>query len=182
MTATVITLSGEPGTGKTTIAKLLSEKIKLRLVTVGETFREIAKEYNMSLSDFSSFAKANPDIDSELDLRQLKQAQGGNVILDSRLSAWVVKNDNLNAFKVLLTADLDTRVRRIMGREGKKYDQVKHEILEREKSELERYKILYSANYLDKSLYDLIIDTSNLTPDEIVQKIIDGFSKFNSQN
>ncbi len=169
----VITLSGVPGTGTTTIAKLLSEKINLQLIYIGETFRMLAKEYKMTLEEFGAFAKDNPKIDEELDKRQLELAHKGDIILEGRLSGWMAKKNGIDAFKILLTADLETRIKRIMGREGKSYFQVKTEILAREQVELNRYIDLYGVNYRDPHHYDLIIDTSNLTPEQIVDKIID---------
>ncbi len=174
--STVITISGVPGSGTTTIAKLLSTKLNLRLVYIGEIFRELAKQYNMSLSEFGSFAKENPKIDQELDNRQVDHARSGNVILEGRLSGWMTKNNNVEAFKILLSADLDTRVNRIMGRENKDYDQVKEEIISREQTELQRYEKIYGINYQDHSHYDLVIETTNLTPEQIVEKIIENLN------
>lgn len=173
---TVITIGGEPGSGTTTIAKLLTERLGLELVYIGETFRELAKEHNMTLPQFGDYADTHPEIDFELDKRQINRAQRGNVILEGRLSGWLMKNNNIKAFKIYLTADLDTRVNRIMGRETKDYDLVKSEILAREKCETERFEKIYNINYTDQSHYDLVIDTSNLTPEQIVQKIIDTIS------
>ena len=173
----VISISGVPGSGTTTIAKLLSRELNLRLVYIGETFRELAKEYNMSLPEFGKYAQANSKIDSELDERQVAQARQGSVILEGRLSGWVLKNANIEALKVLLTASLDIRIKRVMDRESKSYDTVRTEILEREQVELERYQRLYGVNYQDTSHYDQIIDTSFLTPEEIVQRIIAEYEK-----
>lgn len=172
----VITIGGEPGSGTTTIAKLLNEKLNLELFFIGETFRVLAKEYKMSLPEFGKYADTHPEIDFELDKRQVARAKRGNVIMEGRLSGWLMKSNNVKAFKIYLTADLATRVKRIMGREAKNYDQVEREILEREKCEMDRYKKIYNISYSDPVHYDLIIDTSNLTPEQIVQKIIDGYS------
>lgn len=171
----VITLSGVPGTGTTTIAKLLSKRLGLKLVYIGETFRNLAKEYKMNLQEFSKYAKDNPKIDYELDSRQLEYARKGNIILEGRLSGWMVKNNNIDAFKILLNADLEIRIKRIIGRERKSYDQVKDEIQFREKCELDRYLKLYDVNYQDPNHYDIIIDTTNLNPEQIIKKIIDHF-------
>jgi len=168
----VITITGVPGSGTTTIAKLLSSKLELRLVFIGETFRELASEYNMSLSEFGDYVINNPKIDFELDSRQIDHARTSNVILEGRLSGWMTMKNNIDAFKILLTADLNTRINRIMGRENKSYEMVKQEIMAREVSEVERYKKLYGINYLEPSYYDLIIDTADLSPEQIVDEIV----------
>jgi len=80
----------------------------------------------------------------------------------------MIKN-NIPAFKILLTAGLEERIKRIMGRENKEYDLVRTEILTREKGEGERYKRLYGLDYKDPSNYDLVIDTTKLTPEEVTE-------------
>jgi predicted cytidylate kinase len=168
----VITLSGVPGTGTTTIARLLSEQLEIRMVYIGEIFRNIAEKYNMTLEEFSTFAQDNPKIDNELDEKQIEYAKNGDIILEGRLSGCMLEKNRIDSFKILLTADLDTRIKRIMGREDKEYDQVKSEILFREECERDRYLRLYNMDYLDESHYDLIINTTNLSPEEIVDKIV----------
>ena len=49
----IATVSGPPGSGKTTASRLLSEKLGYPLVYVGNIFREMAKERGMSLADFT---------------------------------------------------------------------------------------------------------------------------------
>lgn len=143
------------------------------MIYTGEIFRELAKEHNMSLSEFSKYASSNPKIDYELDARQLEDARRGDVILEGRLAGWLTKTNNIKAFKILLTADQDTRIKRIIGREHKSYSIVKQEITMRERIELERYEKLYEVNYKESSHYDLIIDTTDLTPEQIIEQIIE---------
>lgn len=176
----VITISGEPGSGTTTIGQLLSQEFNIKMVYIGAIFRELAGVYNMTLSEFGEYAEDNPDVDHELDTRQVEIAKQGDVILEGRLSGWMMKMNKIKAFKILLTADLDIRISRIMDREKKDYEQVKAEILKREACENERYSDFYDADYQDQSYYDLIINTSELTPNEIVKKIKDAIN--NNEN
>jgi predicted cytidylate kinase len=169
----VITLSGVPGSGTTTIGQMLSKELNLKMVYIGEIFRDLAKEYDMSLDEFGKFADNNPEIDRRLDEKQLEYGRMGNIILEGRLSGCIMKINNIDSFKILLIADLDTRVKRIMNRENKSYEQVRTEIETRESGEVERYKKLYNLDYKDHSHYDVIIDTTNLTPEQIVIKIIE---------
>ena len=45
-------------------------------------------------------------------------------------------------------------------------------IKKREESEKKRYNKYYDVNYLDKKLYNFVIDTTKLTPNQVVEKII----------
>ena len=91
----IITISGVPGTGTTTIAQLLSKELGLKMIYIGELFRELAKKYKMSLEEFGEFAKNNPKIDQELDEQQIKYGKQGNVILEGRLSGCMMIKNNI---------------------------------------------------------------------------------------
>jgi CMP/dCMP kinase len=169
---TTITISGLPGTGKTTVAQLLEKKTGLHYVYVGDIFRSQAKEYNMSLEEFGRYCEKHREIDEALDKRQLEILKKGNVIVEGRITAWLAHNNKVSAIKVLLTADLDTRAQRVVKREQGSENERKKEILKREKSEQIRYKKYYGIDITDTSIYDIIIDTKNKTPEEITDLIV----------
>jgi cytidylate kinase len=79
--------------------------------------------------------------------------------------------------KIFLQADLDTRVKRIINRETGDFEKRKGEILERERSEEIRYKKYYEINLNDTSIYDLVIDTSDKNPKEIVNIILNNLNR-----
>jgi cytidylate kinase len=168
-----ITISGMPGSGKSTVAELLKDKLGLRYVYSGMIFRETAKKYNMSLEEFGKYCEKNSKIDKELDDRQLEILREGGVILEGRLSGWLAHRNKIPAFKVSLVADLDTRAQRIVKREEGSIEKRKKEILERERSEFLRYKKYYKIDIKDNSIYDLVIDTKDKTPEDIVDIIIE---------
>jgi len=169
---TTITISGLPGTGKTTVAQLLEKKLHLTYVYSGEIFRSLAKKHNMTLEAFGAYCETHRDIDEELDRHQLELLRKGNLILEGRLSGWLAYRNDIPAFKVLLAADLDTRAGRIVKREEGNQEKRRLEILKREKSEATRYKKYYNIDVQDTTIYDLIIDTSKKTPEEIATDIV----------
>ena len=168
---TTITFSGFPGSGTTTVAKLLEKKTGLTYVYSGDTFRKMAKKYGMSLEEFGRYCENHKEIDEELDRYQLEILQKGNVILEGRISGWIAYRNNIASSKVVLEADLETRVGRIIKREGGDFKKRKQEIAEREKSEATRYKKYYDIDVSDTSIYDLVIGSSDKNPEEIVEII-----------
>ena len=172
-----ITISGTPGSGKTTVAMLLEKKLELKYVYSGMIFREQADKHNMSLEEFGKYCEEHSEIDKELDNKQLEILKKGNVILEGRLAGWLAYKNNIPAFKILIDADLDTRAKRIVNREEGFVKKRKKEIQKREKSEAKRYKEYYGVNLKDKSIYDIIIDSANKTPEEIVELIIKKFNR-----
>ena len=168
----IITISGTPGSGKSTVGQLLKEKLSMNYIYSGEIFRETAKKYKMTLEEFGIYCEKNEDIDKELDEKQLKILKKGDVILEGRLSGWIAEKNNIKAFKIMINADLDIRVKRIIKREYGIYSKRLKEVLEREKSEEKRYKKYYNIDIKDTSIYDLIIDSSNKNPNELIDIII----------
>ena len=167
-----ITISGTPGSGKSTVAKLLEKTLRIKYVYSGIMFRELAKKHNMSLEDFGKYCEQNPSIDKELDDKQLRILQKGYVILEGRLAGWLAHRNNISALKVMLDADIDTRAGRIVKREKGSIEKRKQEILQREKSEALRYKKYYNIDLKDYSIYDVIVDSAGKTPEEIVDIIV----------
>lgn len=185
----IITVSGDPGSGKTSTIKEL-EKIfeaqgkKVVLYSTGEIFRKLAEEKEMTVTDFNQFLEDQKcDTDAEIDKavqrlgeRIIKQNDKSTIyIIDSRL-AW---HNIPSSFKVRLTVVDEIAGKRIFsdktrGEEDRynTLDDAIKETRERKESERERYMKLYGANISDPSNFDINIDTSLVTPEEIAQCII----------
>ncbi|MEM2874947.1 MAG: cytidylate kinase family protein [Candidatus Hadarchaeales archaeon] len=164
----VITVSGSHGTGKSTAAKALARRLGLRYVCSGDIFRTMARERSMDLKDFSKYAEQHPNIDLMIEGRAAEEAGRGNVVIDGRLSGWTVKRADV---RILLTAPLDVRVRRICGRERRRYGEVLRETLAREKSEAVRFKKLYGIDINDHSSFDIIMNTGRISRRKMIDAL-----------
>ncbi|AKB17567.1 (d)CMP kinase [Methanosarcina sp. WWM596] len=155
-----ITVSGLPGSGTTTLSRLLSEYYELELVSSGEIFRRMAKERGMSLSEFGAMAERDPSIDLDIDKNQKSIIHTqDNIILESRLAGHMAEGVP-NVLKIWIKAPLLTRVRRIQRREKSiSFDEELEKTVEREKSEALRYKNYYGIDITDLSIYDIVIDS-----------------------
>lgn len=165
----IITLSGEIGSGKSTIGKELAKKLNYTYNSTGEIFKKQAKEHKINLTDFLKYAEVNLNIDKKLDEKQRNTKQ--NTVLDSRMGFYFANPD----LKIWLKAPLDERVKRIAKRdslENETFEEIKEKIKEREKIERDRYLRLYSIDIFDEENYDLIIDTVEYNIEQVVEKII----------
>lgn len=173
MTPHVITISGLPGCGKSTTAKLLAEKLNYTYLDTGAVFRDLAKKHNMTLHEFEIYSNTHHEIDIELDTAIINQVRNSSqgVVLQGRLAGWMCKRNNLLAFKIWLFLDIDLRTERISLRENISKEDAKDDIIFREESILKRYKEVYNIDYSDTSIYDFKFETL-LSPDEIVDEII----------
>jgi len=168
----VITISGTPGSGKSTVAELLEEKLGLRYVYSGMIFREQAEKNKMTLEEFGRYCEQNSKIDKKLDEQQVEILKQGDVILEGRLAGWLAYRNKIPAFKVMLDTDVDTRAGRIVKRENGDVEKRKTEMNKREQSEAKRYKNHYNIDLKDTSIYDLVVDSGDKNPEEIVDLIL----------
>ena len=165
----VVTVSGPHGTGKSTYAKALAEALRLRYISAGELFRDLAKQQRMTLKELSSRAAKDPKIDRMLDERTKTEAKKGSVVIDAQLGAWMVKD--VADVRVLLTAPDSVRFKRIAERDHVRVEDAQKETEYRESVQAERYKRYYEIDINELSIYDVKIDTS-LHPIEETKRIV----------
>ncbi len=173
-----ITISGPPGSGKTTVCDSLSEKLNLKAVVFGKVFRELAVEKNISLNELGELAEKDPAIDRDIDNRIIEIArQNDDIILESRLSAHMCVRNNIPAFKIYITASPEVRMSRIGVREGDALEKAKADTIARQKSEALRYKKYYGIDINDMSVYDLVVNTDDLSPEQVLNKVLEAIEE-----
>lgn len=169
----LIALAGLPGTGTTTVCRLLSAKTELPHVYAGQFFRQMAKEKSMDLVQFGEYAETHPEVDRELDNRMIEVARARGVILEGRMSAWQLNEAGSGGLKILLEAPEPVRAKRVANREGiTDVNAVMVENRHREASEAKRYREYYGFDPNDPRHYDLVIDSSDKTPEQIRDMIV----------
>jgi cytidylate kinase len=170
----ILTISGLHGTGKSTIGKLIAQALDLKYYSTGDAFRDLAKEMNMNLEEFTRYVEKNPEIDKKLDAKITEIAKRGNVVIDSQLSGYILKN--IADLSIHLICPLEKRVKRIAERDNKSYEKSLKETIMREKSELERFKRLYNIDLSDESkineTHHIILSTEGLTIEEVLQRLL----------
>jgi len=163
-----IAVSGKSGCGNTTVSRMLAEKLGLRFINF--TFRSLAQEKGLTLAEVLERAATDDSWDREVDTRQLRLArENGGCVLGSRLAIWMLEEADL---KVYLTANDEIRAARIAKREGGNLKEVAAFTAERDSQDHNRYLRIYNIDNDNYQLVDMLINTNNLKPDEIVQMII----------
>ncbi|MDR2314698.1 MAG: AAA family ATPase [Spirochaetaceae bacterium] len=164
-----IAVSGKSGCGNTTVSRMVAQRLGLRFINY--TFRSLAEEKGLSLEEVLDRAAKEDWWDREVDSRQIALARAsGGCVLGSRLAIWMLREADL---KVYLRASPETRAGRIARREGGALENIAAFTRERDKQDRERYLKIYNIDNDDYSLADLIIDTDNMTAEEISHAIIE---------
>jgi cytidylate kinase len=134
----------------------------------------------MSVADFNIYMETHPEIDREIDDGLVALSDEDKLlIIDSRL-AW---HFTRGTFKVYLSTDIVTSALRIM--HANRQDEHKSTLEEtidctrtRRESEKKRYKEQYGVNIKDLLNYDLIVDTTEATPIQVAECIVEGFNRW----
>lgn len=163
----MIAVSGDPGSGKTTVCEPLARTLGIRRVYFGQIVRDMARERGMPLMEFEAHLRLHPEIDRALEARQVAEAKEGNVLLEGRLSAWAAREAKVPALCLYLSARPDVQAQRLSKRDGADTAQAHMDALKRHASLIERFREFYGVDFTDPALYDRIIDTSDMTPDEV---------------
>jgi CMP/dCMP kinase len=163
----IITISGKSGCGNSTVSRLLAEKLNLRLINY--TFHDMAREMDMDFKHLCMLSEKDPQYDRYLDNRQVELAGEGQCVLGSRLAIWLLEKADL---KVYLKGSIEVRARRIARRENLDEDVSLQENRERDKRDRDRFLRLYGIDIDQYEFAGLIIDTEEIGPELIVEKII----------
>jgi len=167
-----LTIGGLPGTGTTTVAKLLKKALDVEYIYTGDIFRQMARERGMAVADFGDYVAEHPDIDRELDRRQVELARESDTIIEGRLAGYMAMSNDVPAYKIWLHAPPRVRAERVAGRERKRVEMILEENTRRENGERARYIDIYGFDINDTTFYDINIDSSRYLPDKIRDLII----------
>lgn len=168
-----ISISGPPGSGKTTVCMQVAKKLDYDYVLVGQIFRQMALERRMDLDTFGRLAEEDETIDLELDQRMLTLARANeDIVLEGRLTGPLLRHKNIPVFAVFVTADERVRAERIAQRESRDVEHVLKEMRARERSEKKRYHAYYGIDLNDRAIYDLWIDSTKMSADRVTDMIV----------
>ena len=181
----IITISGNPGSGKSTIAKILVNKLNAQRIYVGGIRRELAKEKGMTLEELNEYARSHTETDVDVDKKAAAKARelektADIIIVEGRTQFHFLPESIKIYIKVSLTEgakriwkDLQNKATQQERNEGKidSIEQMKQQIVKREEEDAYRYNKYYHLDVRDEAHYDLVLDTTNISAEEAAEKV-----------
>jgi predicted cytidylate kinase len=180
----IITINGRPGSGKSSAAKLVAQRLGYQHFSSGNMIRDIARQHGMDLLEASHAAEIGEiNMDELVDnrLKEIGRTQN-KLVIDSRLAWHWMKQ----SFKVYLDLDIATAAQRILAEKTARHNEklptdvaeYQKILAERYASENRRYRALYQVDPSQLENYDLVIDTKVNNQTQVSQIIIAAYRKW----
>lgn len=181
----IITICGGLGSGKSSTAKMVAQKLGFLHFSSGDFFRQVGMELGLSVNELNKKAENDPKIDEMTDQKLRDMNNSERVVIDSRTAFhWIPES-----FKVYLELPPEIAMNRILDdlkenrlrqkSEGTSTaEEVYLKIQERFESEQKRYWELYKINNTEKSNFDLVVDTNKNNLEQVVDVIVSEYKKW----
>ncbi|MEU3454388.1 AAA family ATPase [Micromonospora sp. NPDC006766] len=171
-----IVFNGDLGSGKSTVSVEIAKRLGLRRVSVGDLYRQMAQERQMTALQLNLHAELDQAVDGYVDqLQRDIAASGERLVMDSRL-AWHFFTDALKVHMITEPAEAARRVLARPSGPAESYaslEEAKAKLKERSESERGRFIVRYGVDKARLRNYDLICDTTRATPEQVIQHVID---------
>jgi len=175
----IISISGLPGSGKSTVGKMLAEKLGYERISAGSVQRHIAEQKGISIMELLKQEEVDSSIDEEVDnyVADLGRKKD-DFVIEGRIAFHFIPD----SLKVFIKVDLGEGAKRVfkdLDKEERSEEDkansaanLQKMLEQREAVDKERYQKYYGIDYTDSSNYDLVVDSTDITPDEVADKIM----------
>ena len=178
----IISITGDLGSGKSTVAHILCERLGMEYYSTGKIQRAIAAKMGIDTLELNRRSKLDKSVDDLIDngLRKMNEDDTTMIIVNSRLAWFFISK----SFKVFLTCRPEVAAQRVFADKerssepGGEQMKVMQNLLDRQKEENERFKLFYGADCANRANFNFVLDTSDLTPNEVADRIIAAYETF----
>jgi predicted cytidylate kinase len=179
-----ITISGQIGAGKTTVAKMIAKRLNLKFYSIGDLRGKLAIEKGMTIEQLNKVGEKEMWTDKEVDEFQEKFGKAeNNFVIEGRVS-WFFIPDSIKIFldvkKEIGAKRIFNDVREDQDKSVDWKDQLQKNSM-RISSDKKRYRKYYNIDPYELQHYNIVIDTSDMTPEEVVDEILEKVEKITEQ-
>lgn len=180
-----ITITGDLGSGKSSIAKELCHKLNYKYFSTGSVQRQIGKETGMNTLDLNYFAEKNHDIDKHIDNLVIRlNDEEDSFVIDSRMAWHFIRK----SFKIYFTVHPIVAAKRVIADNHRNNEPIIEDpykkslnLIERRAAEDKRFKNKYGVDCSNLNNFDLVIDTTIPGIEEISKLILQLFTEFSNE-
>ena len=183
----LISITGRLGSGKSTVCNILKERYGFEIFSTGTINREYARRLGITTLELNKRLNDDPSLDHEIDgtvTKLSEERKDDKLIFDSRM-AWHFAR---NTFKIFLTIEPMEAARRVMLNqrgEEERYTDVDDacaKLVERSRVERDRFVDIYGVDYYDYNNFNIVVDTTSRTPEEIVAIILENYEAYSADS
>lgn len=176
----IIILGGYPGSGKSTVKRLLAERLGYQTFSTGDYVRQLAQERGLTLEEFNEKIAESKDIDLLIDAKlEHIEAAEDRYIIDSHLAFYFVPS----GFSVFLNVSLETSatriyndreslVRKMSGDSMLTLEEARERTAKRIQNHVDRYWRHYGIDPYREEQYDMVVDSETETPEMITEQVL----------
>jgi cytidylate kinase len=182
----IITIAGRLGSGKSSTAKLVAQKLGFEHFSSGDFFRQVGLELGLSVNETNKRAETDPTIDAMTDQKLRDMGTASNVVIDSRTAFhWIPESfkvyldlpPEIAKYRILNSLKED-KLRQASDTKASDAEEVYKNMIERFDSEQKRYWDLYKIDNTNKDQYDLVVDTNENNLEEVVTLILEKYKEW----
>lgn len=178
----IITITGDHASGQGMLSSFIQKEFCYEVYRNGQYARKLAKDMGMSIAEFQVYLNEHPDLDRQIEKSAKEYADShDNLVIDAKLGWFAVPY----SFKIYLKVDINIAAKRafedLNRKDSESYESIeeaKEMIKYRYNEENRRWFEEYGIRRDDMSNYDLVVDTSNLTPEEVFEIVKETYLKW----
>ncbi|MEM7813425.1 MAG: cytidylate kinase family protein [Candidatus Aenigmatarchaeota archaeon] len=168
----VIIISGQPGAGSSTAAKLLAKELGFAHWSAGDYAKQFGKSEHETERAIEAWkgAASKKQFHLNLDKAVQERAKQGDVVIDGKLAIHFAKN--FATLTVWLKCPHTVRAQRLAQRDKIPLAEADRILDEKERLERTKWQQMYGLDpWEQEAEADLVLDTSALKPEQVVEKI-----------
>lgn len=179
----LISITGRLGSGKSTVCNMMRERYGYEIFSTGTINREYARRLGITTLELNKRLNDDPSLDHEIDgtvTKLSEERKDDKLIFDSRMAWHFAKN----TFKIFLTIEPMEAAKRVMKNQRgceEHYETVEEacdKLIERSRVERDRFVDIYGVDYYDYNNFNIVIDTTSRTPEEVVALIMENLEEY----